>query len=226
MRHNKFDGGINMYNKKWYRRSLTIIFSLFRIMQQINSQYNNKQLEFYQSKPVYNAICYFYDNEYFQVIESQNARLQIFDTKGDFVKGLSLPINGGIIWTGSDLEEKVYIYCVRTKCLIIIFGDEYYVIKDVSYTNNKEFIDRNHIENKNLCAMNGNLVTIKDNYGEKTVKLDVLTDIFSIDVCILIFMICIFGVFFNTGLFNKMINKSVKNVEKKVYYNKFNKKLK
>lgn len=74
--------------------------------------------------------------------------------------------------------------------------------------------------------MNGNLVTIKDNYGEKTVKLDVLTDIFSIDVCILIFMICIFGVFFNTGLFNKMINKSVKNVEKKVYYNKFNKKLK
>ena len=221
-----------MYNKKWYRRALTIIFiigivfSLFRIVQQISSQYNNKQSEFYQSKPVYNAICYFYENEYFQVIDSQNAHLQIFDTKGDFVKGLSLPSNGGMIWTGSDLENKLYIYCVRSDCQIIISGDAYYVKEDISYTSDKEFIDINHIENKNLCAMNGNLVTIEDNYADKTIKLDVLIDIFSIDMCILIFIICIFGVFINTGLFNKMLNKSVKNIEKQIYNNKFNKKLK
>lgn len=180
-------------------------FSLFNTAKHISALYVEETTEFYEARPLYNAVCFSADDGYIYAVSMRDAWVQIFGPDGDFIKGISIPAGGGALWTGTDSLENLYIYCIRTGVQVMISGEAYSVNENISYYSESGFMDELHITNANICERHGNSVTLNDHEGIKMVELSAPKDVFSVELCILIFIPCMVGFVVCSGILTRSV---------------------
>lgn len=200
---------MNYRKKILFRVAMAVIFlcvigfSMFNAAKHISALYAVETTEFYEARPLYHAVCFYANDGYIYTVSMQDAWVQIFGPNGDFIKGISVPAGGGALWTGSDSSENLYIYCIRTDVQVMISGEAYVVHENISYYSENGFFDELHITNANICERHGNSVTLNDHEGTKTVELSAPKDIFSVELCILIFIPCMIGLVVCSGILTR-----------------------
>lgn len=186
------------------------IFSISQLTKQLNFSYTSTPELFIEPKAFSDVQCYYKDDEYIYLVGTKDGIVQIFSYQGNFIKGYKIPSNGGIVWAGSN--ELLHIYCVRSNILIKIDGEELEFIENVFYGNPNDFYESNFITNKTLCSIRGNVITI-NNDVRHTIQLSINRNVFSIDVCIVILIICIIGFLITSGLLKLILGKLSKQAE-------------
>lgn len=194
---------------------LLMIYSCFQISTQINNGYRNEIELFYESQPMYDAVCYYKDDKFIYVCSPKVSTVQIFLQDGSFLKGIFLPSMGGHIWIGTSVTKELYVYCVRNDYQLIIDEDRLNVEKNIQYINPEEFYKKNNIINGNLCTTKGNYVKFNRNNTEYSIKLNTQREYFTSDLCVLLIILCINGILILTGAFKKILNEAVNNIDKR-----------
>ena len=202
------------------------IFSIIQLTKQFNFSYTSTPELFVEPKSFSDVQCYYKDDKYIYLVGTKDGVVQIFSYQGDFIKGFNIPSNGGIVWAGSN--KLLYIYCVRSNILIKIDGEELEFKENVFYRNPNDFYESNTITNETLCNIRGNVITVNNDVNH-TIQLCVNRNVFSIDVCIVILIMCIIGFLTTSGLLKSIwdkLSKQPEAINNPLYFNnarRFNK---
>ena len=136
-----------------------------------------------------NEKCY-QNNQNLYVADDTTGTIHIFNENGAFLNGIQLPTSGGAVWSG--VGNIIYAYCVREDLLVEITDAKNISQKDVYFSNPKEFYDSLNITDKNVIDIDGNIVHITHNNNDAVV-LDIESSPLPIDVCTMLFLICMVG---------------------------------
>ena len=188
--------------------------SFFKILKIVDSGYRDEVEMFYEVKPLDAAIGY-YKEDFIYICSPDTSMLQIFSKDGEFKKGIYLPSHGGMIWTGTNTAGELYIYCVRSDSEILIKGEQFFEEKNISYNSPEDFYKYNSITNENLCKVNRNCVDLTKNNKEYSIRLNAPLEYFNLQTCIFLLIICINGVLVFSGIFKKMLDQAVKDIDKR-----------
>ncbi len=181
------------------------IFSMFQLFSQIGPSYTDTPEIFVKAKPISNVQCYHSKDKYVYLVSPKNGLIQIFSYNGEFIKGFNIPSDSGEVWSGSN--DLLYIYCVRSNSQITIDGENLVFEQNVFYSNTYDFYRAKNITNENLCEIRKNVVSIKKDNTEQKIQLKVESSFFSIDLCIILAVICIMGFLIVSGLLKKITER-------------------
>ena len=206
--------------KKIYRCAFVILFAVIavcsfsKILKTVGNGYRDEVEMFYEVKPLDAAIGY-YKGDFIYICSPDTSMLQIFSKDGEFKKGIYLPSNGGMIWMGTNTAGELYIYCVRSKCEVLIKGEQFFENKDNSYNSPEDFYRYNGITNENQCKVNKNCVDLTKNNEEYSIRLNAPLEYFNLQTCIFLLIICINGALVFSVMFKKMLDQAVRDIDKR-----------
>ncbi len=174
---------------------ILVLFSSFFCFVKFTGDDEIKMLhEFRTSKSITgNEWCY-KDENYVYLVDCYSAVIQIFNKDGTFRIGYQIPRNGGISWVG--VNDKLYVYCVRTDAIFMTDGESYCYEEGVLYNSKNEFYSENMLNGKQNCKLQGKSIHYNVQDDEKIIMLDVKKTFEYSKMSVIILAISVLGLWF------------------------------
>lgn len=163
------------------------LFFFIQIVQYLKIGAVKNVQTFAEPKVLYgNEKCY-QNNQHLYILDDTTGTIHIFNKNGKFLNGIQLPTSGGDVWSG--MGNTFYAYSVRNNLLVEVFDTGNISQKNSYFSNPNDFYDSLNIFEKNGIDVDGNMVSMTNN--ENTVViLDIKTSALPIDLCTILFFIC------------------------------------